>query len=187
MITFLAIAAGCGIFFLFSLFFGGDGDGDVDFGHGDVDAGGMDHDVDGGHGSGPSVFSIRTVMLFGVGFGAAGAIAKHSGYTVIGASLWGALLGVVMATIGYFFIVALMSQQSSTISNPKKLIGKNGRITVAITESSLGEIETVDEHGTGTTLLARSENGTSINAGAAISIVDVVGSQAIVKIQAPSH
>src|SRR3989344_1271689 len=184
MITFLAIAAGCGIFFLFSLFFGGDGDGDI--GDGDVDASGMDHDVD-GHGSGPSVFSIRTFMLFGVGFGAAGAIAKHSGYTVLGASLWGVLLGVVMAAIGYFFIVALMFQQSSTISNPKKLIGKNGRITVAITESSLGEIETVDEHGTGTTLLARSETGTSINAGAAISIVDVVGSQAIVKIQAPSH
>ncbi|MEK7584530.1 MAG: hypothetical protein AAB490_04755, partial [Patescibacteria group bacterium] len=101
MLTFLAIAAGCGIFFLFTLFFGGDSHGDVDFGHGDVDAGGMDHGAD-GHGSAPSVFSIRTFMLFGVGFGAAGAIAKHSGYTVLGASLWGILLGVVMAAIGYF-------------------------------------------------------------------------------------
>ena len=111
MLVFLSIGGASALFFVLSLFFG-DADADTDHGfdvHHDLDHGG----ADGHHGHSMSnIFSIRNLFLFGVGFGAVGAVARYYGFSMMVSSVFGTATGFVFAALGYFLFRALYAQQS---------------------------------------------------------------------------
>ena len=191
MLIFAAICFGCALFFLVSMFTGAGDSADSDFhgvdlGHGgfegghDITHGGADashHDVTGT----PKIFSLRILMLFGMGFGAVGAITRYYGSSIAYSSLWGFLSGAVFGTVGYFFFSIIFHQQASTSMIADSMVGKKAEIVTAIPQNGLGQVLTTDNYGRNVYLAARSEDGAPLPANTTVIIVSVSGNSAIVK------
>lgn len=107
--------------------------------HGDADLAGH-----GGHDSGMSLFSIRTVTAFFVGFGWTGAIMLNNGYSVTAAIAAGAGTGLIFLLLTAFLIRNLLRLQSSggTIDY-NNAIGLIGTVytTIPAGEAGGGQIE----------------------------------------------
>lgn len=191
LLTFLSICGGCGAFFALMLLFGGDVD-DVDFdsgGHGGDGGGhdaGFDHEI--GHADishhvpGPPILSLRTALLFGTGFGAAGAIATIYGAGAMGSSLWGIGVGLVFGFLGWLMFWALYQQQSSTNTSEVSFAGSLGTVTVRIEPGGIGQVRTTGPRGNAVWFPAQSADGSAIHEGASVNIVRVVGGYATVRI-----
>lgn len=177
MATFLAIMIVGTLFFAASVFFGGD---DHDFGHHDVDLDHGDVDFDHEHG-GPGLLSIRNLMLFMVGFGAAGAIATHYGFSLAVASFFGALTGLAFAVLGLLLFRVLHQQQSNSLVSDRAFVSKAARVTVAIRPGELGQIVTQSDQG-GDRYWSAQTTGTRkvIGVGEVVTIESIVGDTAIV-------
>jgi len=171
-----SIMLGCLLFFVFSLLFSSDVevDHDVDF-----------HDGGDGHGGGhddiPRFLSLRNIFLFGVGFGAVGAISASYGYPTLVSNILGVLSGFVSALIGWGMFVMLYKQQGSTTQNMSKLIGKSGRVTIKIPTSGVGQILVENEYGTPTHVTAESLSG-FLPVGKTVSVVKLIGDRVQVQI-----
>lgn len=193
MPIFLAILISGLLFFLLTLFFGGEhGDlGHADMGHGDFGHGGFGGHHDGGHVGGhhadnqrqpgPSIFSIRSFFLFMTGFGAAGALALSFGYSMFGSSLWGVFSGLVFAIIGWWFFKIVFAQQASTTVDTSTLVGNAARVTVRIESGCNGEVVTNDQFGHTRHLLAHAADGSSFGEGTVVAITAAAGNQVTVK------
>lgn len=160
--VFLALAAVGFLFLLVSLLFGEIGD------HFDADS---DHDL--GE-SGPGVFSARVLSVFVTAFGGLGAVATHYRLGTVGASLVGFAGGLFFAGIIYAFATFLYRQQASSEVRTRDIVGQPGRVVVSIPAGGVGQVrcqlgeELVDK-------IARSEDGTAIPDGTAVTIVEVLG------------
>ena len=109
-VWFLTIAVGCFLLLLLSLVFGHDHDHDHD----------VDHDHDSGASGHMSVFSIKILLAFGVGFGSAGYIGARSDLSWMGSTVCGFAGGLVIGGITYLFLNALFTHQaSSTVSHER--------------------------------------------------------------------
>lgn len=151
----------------FSLFFGGEGDGDFDA-H-DVGHDGDDHD-----GHGPGLFSVKGLALLVTGFGAIGFIVQNYTGKVLVASVSGLLFGWVFALIGLTFIRFFVSHQASSHISSEDMIGAQGIITTSIPKNGQGEAS-LSVLGRQMNLIARTENGTPIEYGARVKVVRTEG------------
>jgi membrane protein implicated in regulation of membrane protease activity len=166
--VFLAIAAVGFLFLIISLFFG------EIFEHFD---GGLDHDLD--HG-GPGFFSTRIISVFITAFGGFGAIATDQGLGPLPASGMGAVSGFLLAAPVYFLAKFLFGQQASSESRSQDLVGKVGRVVVAIPAGGVGQIrctigeELVDK-------IARGREPQAIAENTPIIVEEVVGETVVVR------
>jgi membrane protein implicated in regulation of membrane protease activity len=166
--VFLAIAAVGFLFLIISLFFG------EIFEHFD---GGLDHDLD--HG-GPGFFSTRIISVFITAFGGFGAIATDQGLGPLPASGMGAVSGFLLAAPVYFLAKFLFGQQASSESRSQDLVGKVGRVVVAIPAGGVGQVrctigeELVDK-------IARGREPQAIAENTPIIVEEVVGETVVVR------
>jgi membrane protein implicated in regulation of membrane protease activity len=170
MTVFLAIAAIGFIFLLLSLVFG------ELFDHLDL-GGGVDHDLD--HG-GPGIFSTRILSVFVTCFGAFGAIATQYGMTPAPAAAVGLVGGVVFGGILWGFARFLWAQQASSDVATTDLVGRHGRVVVAIPAGGVGQVriqlgeQLIDK-------IARCEDGSAVADNAPVAVESVLGETVVVR------
>lgn len=155
------------------------------FGH---DDGGGDTGGDGGITSGdngPSLLSLRNLFLFGVGFGAAGCVATHLGYSLIISSIFGVVFGAIVAFIGFWFYRAISRQQATTNTDTRNLVGKKATVSTHIPQGRMGQIVTQDEHGGTVYLNARTEADYDVDQGMQVVITEASGGT--VTVARPAH
>lgn len=171
----MVLLVSCVLFFVLSSMFGhDDGGGDVS------DDGGLTHGD-----NGPSLLSLRNLLLFGIGFGAAGAVATHMGYSLIASSLAGFVFGMTVALAGWWFYRAIGRQQGSTNTDTRNLIGKPALVTTHIPPGRMGQVAAQDEYGGRVYLDARSNEGVEINEGEPVIITEAFGNT--VTVAKPVH
>jgi membrane protein implicated in regulation of membrane protease activity len=165
MFIFIMLAI-CGFIALtFSLLFGHDADHDTD--HGD-------------HGGGASVFSTKVILLFITGFGASGAIAAYYNWPVIASSMVGLFFGCLLGGMGYFMVNFFYKQQSDSLVKTSELVGQIGALTTGIAANGLGEVS-INFKGQKFYYPAKTKDGSSINAGGTVKIIDSVAGTMIVE------
>lgn len=140
-------------------------DGDVElsdgFSHGD---------------SGPTLLSVRNLFLFGLGFGAAGAIATHLGMSLVMSCVAGAVTGVVIALLGWMFYRTISQQQVSTNTNTGDLVGSRATVSTRIPSGQVGQVVATDKNGATIYLTARSSVADqSFPEGEIVRIVEAAG------------
>lgn len=165
--VFLAIAAIGFLFLVVALFFGGL------FEHFEFSA---DHEL--GHG-GPGFFSSRILSVFITAFGGFGAVGSHYGFGVLGASGIGFLSGFFFACLIWAFAGFLFSQQASSDLHVREVVGRVGRVVVAIPAGGVGQVrcqlgeQMVDK-------VARSSDGSAIPDNVAVTVIEVLGDTVVV-------
>jgi len=173
MLVFLAIAIASFVMLTASFIFGHDHE--ADHGHD------MGHEVGEAAGEEPtiSIFSMKVLATFAMGFGAAGAIAKEYGAGYGGASAWGVACGAGLAGLMYLVLGIFYKQQASSLFSTDSLIGSSGMVVVPIEQDSLGEVG-ISVLGQYNVYSARSKDGKPIPKGRTVRIVRAVGSHVIV-------
>ena len=173
MMIFVSIAIAAFIIVAGSFIFGHDHDA----GH---DHGGEGHDAAGGD-SEPtiSVFSAKVIATLLMGFGAAGAIARHYELGYLPASLIGLFCGLGLAGVMYMVLALFYNQQASSLVATSSAVGSSGRVTVSISESGQGEVG-LQMDGQYCTFLASSEDGHPIAKGQPVKVTKTLGSQVVV-------
>jgi len=151
------------------------------FGH-DGDAGEVSHDGDGHHDGDDatvSVFSLKVLSTFTLGFGIVGAAFRYHGFGYEVASLAGVGSGLVLAGLMYGMLALFYGQQSSSNITFEKLVGQMAVVTGAVNENNVGEVglSVSGEYGT---YLAKSKVG-EIGKGKTVKIVDRVAGFLIVE------
>jgi membrane protein implicated in regulation of membrane protease activity len=138
--------------------------------------GGLGHDGD----MTSDILNIRNLIIFGVGFGAAGFIAQRLGQNPFVSSFWGLGFGVVMIVAAATFYHNIRKQESNSLADHGTLVGKRASVTTTIPESGYGEVSTANAFGAAVNLTAQSQDGAHM-AGSIVEIVTVVGNTATVK------
>jgi hypothetical protein len=167
--VFLGIAAVGFLFLLVSLVFGGIFD-HLELGHG------FDHDLS--HG-GPGFFSTRVLSVFITAFGGFGAIGVSQGYGIFASSFFGAVGGLVLASVIYFFARFLFGQQASSATSAADLVGRTAEVTVGIPGGGVGLIRCL----IGESMIdkiARSRDGAAVPHNSLVKIEEVIGESVIV-------
>src|SRR5438067_1058080 len=82
------------------------------FGH---DHDGADHGIDHGDIATISIFSVKVIATFGMGFGAAGAVAAYYKQDNLVSSLIGIVFGFLLAGTMYLFLNLIARQQASSL------------------------------------------------------------------------
>ena len=173
MMIFISIAVAAFVIVAGSFLFGHDHDA----GH---DHGGVGHDAGGGD-SEPtiSVFSAKVIATLLMGFGAAGAIARHYELGYLAASLIGLLCGIGLGGVMYMVLSLFYRQQASSLVSTSSAVGCTGRVTVSISEGGQGEVG-VQMEGQYCSFLASSQDGHPIAKGQPVRVVKTLGSQLVV-------
>ena len=171
MMIFFSIALAAFIIVCGSFLFGHDSDGGHD----------ISHDADGGDAE-PTIgfFSSKILGTLLMGFGAAGAIARHYELGYLTASLIGLGCGICLGGIMYLVLGVFYKQQASSLVATSSAIGCTGRVTVSICEHGHGEVG-VQVDGQYCSYLASSADGRSIEKGQTVRIVRTLGSELVVE------
>ncbi|MEZ5401045.1 MAG: hypothetical protein R2729_15345 [Bryobacteraceae bacterium] len=139
------------------------------------------HDADGDGDSGPSFFSPRVIAVFTTAFGATGAIGTHYGMGIAAASASGFLNGAFFGTLIYYFAKFLYGQQATTSVANTDMVGRTGRVVVAIPSGGVGQVrlqlgeEIVDK-------IARSQSGEAIASNLPVVVESVLGEVVVVRL-----
>jgi membrane protein implicated in regulation of membrane protease activity len=146
---------------------------------GDHDTSGLDSAGDLAHG--PGFFSLKTISLFMVGTGLAGALAAtYSGGVTFFASLLAVLSGLFLGWVGYLFLKVVYRQQASSLIKDDDLIGLQAHVSVAIPAQGLGQVSCVVKSKR-VYQEARSKSGRAIQEGTTVYISDVQNGVVIVQ------
>lgn len=160
-----------------------DGIGGLFGGHGDVDVGGMaghDATAGGGEGDTPSPFSLRTIIMFMMGFGGGGLIGKGAGLADEPSIIPATITGFVMASLMYVFMRVLYGSFGTTMAQSGDYIGLVGRITISVPAGGRGTVSlTVKGQTANTTCI--SADGSTIPHGSDVYVVSYEGGVASVK------
>jgi hypothetical protein len=141
---------------------------------------GFDHGVDHGEGM-PSVFSMRVISLFVLGFSGVSTIAHFVWHlSAVGSSLCGLGGGFVLGGLAYALIHVLTSQQASSLLPTQEYVNLTGRVSVAIPEKGTGEIS-VTVKGELRSVLAMSADGKALPEGRAVVIESMAAGTAVVR------
>lgn len=161
------------VILIINLIFGADHDVDASA---DADIG---HDMDSGHG--PSIFSMRIISLLLVGFGAVGfGFRATTDMTMFQSSLAGVGGAIAVGALGYLIIRMFYASQTSSTISDHDLIGQTGNLIDAIHDDQIGQVSCI-VRGREITYMARSADGSSINRGTPVRIVEKAGNVVIVK------
>jgi membrane protein implicated in regulation of membrane protease activity len=172
MIVFITIAIIGFVLLVLALILGeifeGDGDGDADDGAGVEDSQG-----------GPSIFSFRFIACFITGFGGGGSIGTYYDLGYVVSSLIGVGSAVILAGILYLIVRMLYKRQSSSNVSTQDLTGKDAIVSIAIPANGVGEVS-ITAKGRMLSQRARTEDGSELKAGNAVTVTQVVGDKVIV-------
>lgn len=173
MLIFAAIAIAAFILVAGSFLFGHDHDLDTehDVGH-EGDLGGGEPTI--------SIFSTKVLGSLLMGFGSAGAIARYYGADYPMASAVGVACGLGMAAVMYGIVSLFYRQQASSLVPTSAAVGCTATVTVSIGEGGLGEVG-LTVNNTYLTCCARARDGQPIPKGAAVRVVQSLGSQLVVE------
>lgn len=148
------------------------------FGH-DTDHG-LDHGLDHGDAM-PSLFSMRVLSLFVLGFSGISTIAHFVWqFTPVYSALCGLGGGVILGGFAYALIYLFSKEQASSLVSPADYINQAGRVSVAIPERGTGEVSvTVKEQLR--SVFAVSADGAAIPEGRPVTIVSMAAGTATVR------
>ena len=156
------------VFSFGSFLFGHDGGHDI--GHGFDHAEGM-----------PSVFSMRVISLFILGFSGLATIAHFVWHlSPVGSSFCGLGGGLVLGGFAYALVHMLSNQQASSLVAPEDYINLAARVSVAIPPKATGEIS-VAVKGEMRSVLAVSVDDSALPEGRAVVIVSMAAGTAVVR------
>jgi membrane protein implicated in regulation of membrane protease activity len=155
-----------------------------EFGHGDLGGHDLSHDLsdhgDAGDADSPKLFSLRIIFAFLMAFGIGGGAMYLSGKSVGGQVIVGFLSGIATATITYYIMKLLYSQQGNSNVNSESFIGKFASITVETTNSGSCQIK-VDSGGGDQLFLAKEKNGNLVKQHESVKIVGRIGNTLIIE------
>ena len=179
------IAGACALFYALAMAFGGD---HHDLHHGDMGGYGGDGHHHGNHGgdhdSGTSFkeyFSIRSILLFGTGFGAAGAISTALGFGPWLIPIFAFLAGFFFSWTGIKLFHMLRRQEATTSDSLLELEGLTGQVKTAISPGSMGEVVVLNFRGEARYLRARSEDGGAIAVDEEVQVVSAATGELVVR------
>ena len=132
------ILAAVGAFFLVLSIFGGDADAEVD-----LDVGDVDFDISDAESPSESVsvFSIRTLATFLLGFGIAGWSVMRGDGGIAAQILAGFGTGLVISFLYYLVMKFLYGMQGSSMATAASIIGKQGVITIPTTKTGIAQVK----------------------------------------------
>jgi len=165
---------------VFDGLFGGVDTAEIDTGEfempevGDVD---VDHEIST---SGPSPFSLRTICMFGTGFGAGGLIGTGFNLSPILTLIPASGFGLFGAVVMFLILRFLYGEQGTTSIQPKDYVGLIGRVTVSLPERKPGQVALVVK-GQRMNVPARAENFQPIPSQTEVEVISMEGGTAIVK------
>lgn len=138
------ILAIVGAFFLVLSIFGGDGDVEVD-----LDVGDVDFDISDAESPSDSVsvFSIRTLATFLLGFGIAGWSVMRGDGGVAWQIVAGFGTGLVISFLYFLVMRFLYGMQGSSMVSVASLVGKEGIITIPTTTTGVAQVKVSTESG----------------------------------------
>jgi len=135
-----------------------------------------EHDAGPGHPSDagmPSVFSVRVISLFLVGFSGMGLIATRVlNWGAVGSAGAGLGAGLFLGAVAYGVICIFHSQQASSMPSNEDYVNCQGRITIAVPENGTGEVA-VTARGQLKSLFAVSKDGSAIPEGRPVKVLSV--------------
>lgn len=164
MVVFLGIAVLCAMGLGTSLLLFGD----IDFG----DA--LDFGDDGGAGW----FSLRSFLLFGLGFGAVGALIISGGGGYWWSSVGGVAAGGALYLLGVGVAYVLSRQTSNSVVDMQSIVGRKGIVVDRIVPGAVGIVEVGGPNGT---IYQTARADRAIERGAAITVTAVSGTVAWVE------
>ena len=168
---FIGVFVGSILLTLLSFIFGHDGDSDS----------GADHGADHGSAGMPSVFSMRVISLFLLGFSGVGMVAYYAWGCGVGVSTaLGLVFGVILGGLGYGVIVFFHKQQANSMIQPNEYIGLTGRISGAIPQGGTGQIS-VTVNNQLRTIFAATSDGSALAEGKSAKILSITGGTATVQ------
>lgn len=147
-----------------------------------------DHDTGGDHGGGddgsggmPSVFSMRVISLFLVGFSGVGMAAFYAWNCTAGVStLLGIVFGLILGAVGYGIIVIFHKQQANSMVQSNEYVGLTGRISGSIPQGGTGQIS-VTVNNQLRTIFAVTSDGSALPEGKSAKILSITGGTATVQ------
>ena len=139
-----------------------------------------DHDMDHGEAM-PSLFSMRVISLFVLGFSGISTIAHFVWqFAPVYSSLCGLGGGVILGGFAYALVYLFSKEQASSLVCPEDYVNQAGRVSVAIPERGTGEVSvTVKEQLR--SVFAVSADGRAMPEGQAVVIVSMAAGTATVK------
>lgn len=147
------------LYFIYSLFFGGD--------------------MDVGDASGDGDFTLMVAAAFASAFGAVGLLGTLSGWALITTLAFALVFGFVIGRVVLLVLRFVMRQQSTSVSRVDGLIGSSARVTI---EAPAGAISEAMVEGQYVQKYAIKEiNGAALHRGDVVEVVDTDGSVLFVK------
>jgi membrane protein implicated in regulation of membrane protease activity len=146
----------------------------ADAGHIELPEIGLEHEVEG-----PSPFSLRTVAMFGVGFGAGGLIGKGLGMSDALSLVPASGVALVTGSVMWLFLRFLYGEQRSTSIQAPDYLGLVGRVIIPIPQGKPGQVALVVK-GQRMNVPARSEDGSPIPAHVEVEVVSLEGGMVVV-------
>ncbi|MFQ5909205.1 MAG: NfeD family protein [Thermoplasmata archaeon] len=154
--VYLLIAIICAVLLIITVALGGfagdfDVSGDFDIEGPDIDMGGPDVDMGYGDFTGPGIspLSLPIVLAFGTTFGGIGALLEQLDVNTYVIPLIAMTVSIAIAGAMYVAVVKVfVKTQTSSIVNPRDLLGREGTVSVAIKPGRIGQVVIVtDERG----------------------------------------
>ncbi len=174
MPIFVALAIAGLLLLLGGALFGHDHDITHDVGH--IDHSGADH---GGNEPTVSIFSLKVIGTFIMGFGGGGVLGRYEGAGMLPSSLVGLGIGLAMGLAMYATMRILYGQQSTSLVQTSTLVGKSGTVVTAIDANAAGEVA-VRIGSEAPIYLARASGSKSFAKGALVSVISSTGGEIVV-------
>lgn len=142
----------------------------LDFSGGDAD--GFDGDA--------HPLSGKTIAVALTAFGATGMITTQYGWSPLMSALTSAVAALFLGAVAWWVITSLYRATASTDVSMASLVGRRGQITIQIPAGDVGEVLVTTADST-RHLIARSRDGGAIPTGAAVRVVEALGSAVLVE------
>jgi membrane protein implicated in regulation of membrane protease activity len=151
------------LYFIYSLFFGGDGIDGADIG----DA------------SGDGNFTLMVAAAFASAFGAVGLLGTLSGWAMLTTLAFALIFGLVIGRGVLSVLRFVMRQQSTSVAHVDGLIGSSARVTIETPEGAISEAMVEGEYVQKYAI--KEINGAPLHRGDLVEVVDADGSVLFVK------
>jgi len=136
-------------------------------------------DLQGGHGGGASIVSIKTISAMLLGFGFGGALLMKNGFSVGFSALGGIGLGLVIGGLYFLLMNSLYRLRSDGTSVLSEAINRSGTVYLRIPGKASGAGEIQVSFGGRMQNVRAYTQGLEIPTGAAVRVIALHGDQAL--------